>query len=59
MNDNSDDSQYVVRPYEEAEREILVKALKHFKGNITKASKSLKISRNTLYNKINKYEMTI
>jgi PAS domain S-box-containing protein len=56
---DSSDMPYMIQTFEEAEKEILGKALKYFEGNITKAAKSLKISRNTLYNKINKYEMIV
>jgi len=37
------------------EKDAIKKALIHFDGNITKASKSLGIGRNTLYDKMNKY----
>ena len=50
---------YKIQSFEDAEKEILIKALEFFNGNISKASKSLKVSRNTLYNKIQKYELSV
>ena len=34
---------------------VIEKAIRHFDGNITQASKALGIGRNTLYDKIKKY----
>jgi len=50
---------YKIRTFEEAEKEIISKAIKYFKGNIAQTSRSLKISRNTLYNKMKKYNINI
>ena len=41
------------------EKVAIERAINHFGGNISKASKALDISRNTLYNKINKYEIRV
>lgn len=43
---------------EDAEREVISRAVKRLGGNISKAAKILKISRNTLYLKMKKYEIT-
>ncbi|MCD5415458.1 MAG: sigma 54-interacting transcriptional regulator [Clostridiales bacterium] len=48
---------YKIQTFEDAEKENLLKTLEYYKGNISKAAKNLKISRNTLYNKIEKYEL--
>lgn len=40
------------------EKDAIEKALLMFRGNITKASKSLGITRNTLYNKIKDYNLS-
>lgn len=42
---------------EKVEKEIIIKALKRFKGNITNCAKALGIGRNTLYRKISKYKI--
>ncbi|NMA30771.1 MAG: hypothetical protein GX941_03050 [Candidatus Methanofastidiosa archaeon] len=42
---------------EKVEKEIIIKALKRFKGNITNCAKALGIGRNTLYRKISKYNI--
>ena len=57
--ESNGDKPYLIKTYEEAEKEILVNALNYFEGNISQAAKSLKISRNTLYNKISKYQMMV
>lgn len=46
-----------IESLEEAEIRIIDKALKITGGNITKAAKALKVSRNTLYNKIRNYKL--
>ncbi|MBN2260507.1 MAG: sigma 54-interacting transcriptional regulator [Clostridiales bacterium] len=53
----TDFNEYKIKSFEESEKEILIEALNFFKGNITEASKNLKLSRNTLYNKIKKYQI--
>jgi len=50
---------YEIQTFEAAEKEIFKKSLIYFDGNISRAAKSLKISRNTLYNKIKKYDLTM
>lgn len=42
---------------EEAEKEAILRAIKRLEGNISKAARVLKISRNTLYLKMKKYEI--
>lgn len=44
-----------VMPLKELEKDAIKRALVYFGGNITQASKSLGIGRNTLYDKMNKY----
>ncbi|SNS10396.1 PAS domain S-box-containing protein [Anaerovirgula multivorans] len=44
---------------EEMERELIEKVLMHCEGNISKASKLLNVSRNTLYNKMGKYKLSV
>ncbi|MBE0451673.1 MAG: sigma 54-interacting transcriptional regulator [Clostridia bacterium] len=46
---------YDHKSYEEHERELLITALSYFEGNVSQAARSLKISRNTLYNKMDKF----
>jgi transcriptional regulator with PAS, ATPase and Fis domain len=41
------------------EKEHIKRVLKLYEGNITKAANALGIQRNTLYNKINKYQIEI
>jgi transcriptional regulator of acetoin/glycerol metabolism len=43
--------------FEEAEKQAMHLALKHYEGNITHASKFLGISRNTFYQKAKKYQL--
>ncbi len=50
---------YKIQSFEEAEKDILQKALSFYKGNITKTAENLKVSRNTLYNKISKYQIMV
>lgn len=42
---------------DEAEREAIIRAVKKLEGNISKTAKVLKISRNTLYLKMKKYDI--
>lgn len=44
---------------EAMEKSMIERALRHFGGNISKTSRVLDISRNTLYNKIEKYGLTL
>ena len=48
-----------ITPLELMEKEHIIKALRVYEGNITKASKALGIGRNTLYNKIDKYNINL
>lgn len=43
----------------EMERELIRRALKKHKGNISKVAKDLSIGRNTLYSKIKKYQIEL
>jgi PAS domain S-box-containing protein len=45
----------IIESMEEMEKRAIKKALQVMNGNISQAASALKISRNTLYNKINKY----
>ncbi|SET08429.1 PAS domain S-box-containing protein [Natronincola peptidivorans] len=56
--DNNEDF-FEIMSLEEMERKLIEKILIHCKGNISKASKVLSVSRNTLYNKMEKYRLTI
>ncbi|OPL08485.1 MAG: hypothetical protein AVO33_11055 [delta proteobacterium ML8_F1] len=51
--------EYKIQSYEEAEKDLLQKALTYYQGNITKTAQNLKVSRNTLYNKISKYQLML
>ena len=42
---------------EEVERQAIQRALKVAGGNVSRAARLLKISRNTLYNKLKKYQL--
>lgn len=44
-----------ITPLEEAEKKVLVHALRLSRGNISKAAKGLGIGRATLYRKIDRY----
>lgn len=44
---------------EEMERDMIIKAIRAFKGNMTKVSKVLGISRNTLYLKVKKFDIKV
>lgn len=48
-----------LKPLEKTEKEIIEKAMKMFQGNISKVSKNLEISRNTLYSRIKEYNIQI
>lgn len=54
---NSQSSCDVIESIEEMEKRAIKNALQVMNGNISQAASALKISRNTLYNKINKYEL--
>lgn len=55
--DDVEDSSKLEEVLDSAERDIIVKALKEFKGNRTRASEALGISRRSLHRKILKYEI--
>lgn len=46
-----------IKKLSEIEKEVIEYALKVYKGNISKTSRSLGITRNTLYNKLNEYNI--
>ena len=46
-------------PVEDHERELIIRAYNAFNGSISKASRRLGISRNTLYLKLKKYNIEI
>ena len=46
-----------IKSLDEIEKEVIEKALTLSEGNITQAAKLLKVSRNTIYNKIKRYEV--
>lgn len=50
-------SGFYPRPLAEFEKEALIKTLAEVNGNVSKASKILKIGRNTLYEKLRKYKI--
>ncbi len=47
-----------IRSIEEIEKEAILNALVLTDGNISQAAEGLNISRNTLYNKIEKYGLS-
>lgn len=47
-----------IRPLEDLEKIAITAAMNKYKGNMTKVAKELNISRNTLYLKIKKYNLT-
>lgn len=51
------DAEKKIEPLSAIEKEQIATAIKNADGNITKAAKLLGISRRTLYNKIQKYEL--
>ncbi|HZK18412.1 MAG TPA: sigma 54-interacting transcriptional regulator [Clostridia bacterium] len=44
---------------ENAEKRLIIRALRYFNGNITESAKALGIGRNTLYRKIKKYRLDV
>ncbi len=56
---NDNDAGQGIMSLEQMEKELIREVLMHCGGNISQASKLLKISRNTLYNKIGKYELSM
>lgn len=48
-----------VRPLAELEREVVETALVQYKGNITRTARALGIGRNTLYDKMKKYQIKL
>ncbi|MCK5170172.1 MAG: sigma-54-dependent Fis family transcriptional regulator, partial [Bacteroidales bacterium] len=60
---NPEKSDIVVKDYrrtlKEIEKQAIVDALNHNIGNLSEAAKELKITRQTLYNKISKYRINL
>ncbi|MDZ7776243.1 MAG: helix-turn-helix domain-containing protein [Bacteroidales bacterium] len=52
-------SGFYPKPLAEFEKEALIKTLTEVEGNVSKASKILKIGRNTLYEKLRKYKINL
>ncbi|MDI3535294.1 MAG: sigma-54 dependent transcriptional regulator, acetoin dehydrogenase operon transcriptional [Thermosediminibacterales bacterium] len=48
-----------INPLEETEKNMILNALKSYKGNISKAARALGIGRTTLYRKIKKYNLAV
>lgn len=55
--DMSPEEEESVKPLWEVEKKAIIYALNKYEGNISKASEMLCIGRNTLYNKIRKYNI--
>jgi two-component system response regulator HydG len=47
----------VTRTIEDAEKQVILQAIKNCNGNLSNAAKMLQIGRQTLYNKIKKYKI--
>ena len=45
-------SDNIIRPFEEIEKEAILKTIEYCDGNIVKAASVLKISHGTIYNKL-------
>ncbi|SMP60370.1 sigma-54 interaction domain-containing protein [Anoxynatronum buryatiense] len=50
------DLNFYLRPLEDVEKETILKALAYTNGNVSRTAKLLNVSRNTLYNKMQKYD---
>ncbi|MEN1760544.1 sigma-54 interaction domain-containing protein [Anoxynatronum sibiricum] len=50
------DVNFYLRPLEDVEKETILKALAYTNGNVSRTAKLLNVSRNTLYNKMQKYD---
>lgn len=57
--DMSPEEEESVKPLWEVEKKAIIYALDKYEGNISKASEMLCIGRNTLYNKIRKYNINL
>ena len=49
-------SDNIIRPFEEIEKEAILKTIEYCDGNVVKAAKLLKISHGTLYNKLKRWK---
>ena len=54
-----DPSSHKIIPFEEIEKQVLVHALKASAGNISEATRGLKIGRATFYRKLKKYNLLV
>ncbi len=59
MNENSLDMDNTALDIDSMEKKHVIKVLERYKGNISHSAKALGIRRNTLYNKIKKYDIKI
>ena len=50
------DVSFYLRPLEDVEKDTILKALAYTNGNVSRTAKLLNVSRNTLYNKMQKYD---
>jgi transcriptional regulator with PAS, ATPase and Fis domain len=57
ISEYTDNNRDYKKTLEEIEKQTIESYFKHYKGNITKISRSLGISRTTLYSKISKYKL--
>ncbi len=49
-------SDNIIRPFEEIEKEVIVKAIEYCDGNVTQAARLLEISKATIFNKLKQYK---
>nr|NQU89052.1 sigma-54-dependent Fis family transcriptional regulator [Bacteroidota bacterium] len=54
-NTREEEQLILLQPLEQLERAAIEKAIRHFKGNLTRVATELKVSRQTLYNKIKRH----
>lgn len=52
---HNDQTVATVNPLDQAEKEVICRAIQEHGGNLTQAAKQLNIAKSTLYNKLNKY----
>lgn len=56
-NDEKIEAKFKIKSLDQIEREAIMRTLEITEGNITRAAEGLNISRNTLYNKLRRYEI--
>jgi two-component system repressor protein LuxO len=49
-------SDNIIRPFDEIEKEAILKTIEYCDGNVCKAASFLKISHGTLYNKLKRWK---